>query len=88
MFTLGAVDGSESKSLPFWFVIVTLSTASNSSAIQATFVNIFLLLESGFAVTSHSISIVSDFRFPSVYASKFVVLLALLVIVTWFDVSL
>ena len=34
------------------------------------------------------ISIVSDFRFPSVYASKFVSLFAFLVIVIWFDVSL
>ena len=56
--TLGLVAGSESLSFPF-SVVITFPFSSISSAIQATFVNTLLLVVSGFAVTVHSISIVS-----------------------------
>ena len=79
LFTEGVVAGSESLSAPVWFVIVKLLSLSNSFEIHATFVNTFLFDASGFCVTSHSISIVSELRLPSEYACKLSVLLAFLV---------
>jgi len=71
LFTFGIVDGSESLSFPFWFVIVSLLTASYSSEIHATFVKTVALVVFGVATTVHSISIVSESKvFPS-YAFKF-----------------
>jgi len=87
LFTFGFVSGSESLSSPFVFVIVKLSTALYSSAIHATFVNTSLSVVLAFFVTSHVNSIVSDFRFPFVYAAKFSVFVDFLTNVTLFVVA-
>ena len=71
LFTSGIVDGSESISFPGVFVIVSPDSASYSSDIQATFVKTFVFASSGVAVTSHSISIVSELKFPFSYFGKF-----------------
>ena len=87
LFTFGVVAGSESLSLPVSLVIVTLLTASYSSEIQATFVNILLFFVSALASTVHSNSIVSESNtFPS-YATKLfvpsVINVALFVVVSY-----
>ena len=71
------VDGSESLSSPAWFVI-TFPSSSISSEIHAILVNILSVLFP-VAVTLHFICMVSELKFPSVYAGKFVVLFAFLV---------
>lgn len=67
------VEGSESLSWPFTFVIFLLASSSNSSEIQARFVRIWAFVLDAFAVTVHSIWITSDAGFAiPVYGPKFV----------------
>ena len=66
LFTVGVVPGSESLSFPF-SVIIVVPFSSTSSAIHATFVNIWF---APIASTLHSISIVSDFKSVPLNASK------------------
>ena len=81
VLTFGTIYGVESLSLELSDVIVIFSTASYASFIYATFVNIFSLSESALAVTTHSISIVSDCKLFSLYASRFLLLFLSLVII-------
>ena len=86
LFTFGVVAGSESLSFPVWFVISSLATESYSLDIHATFVKILSLSVSASAVTSHSISIVSESSLLFEYA--FISFVPVVENVTLFVVSL